>query len=269
MTTKAAYFDSASRTYDDTRFLWEPARLLAVIAQIKTGQRVLDVACGTGWATMAAARATGDTGRIIGIDISQKMLDIAKQKAASARLSNVEYRPGDAEALEFADAVFDAVICASSIFFLQDIPKALREWRRVLKTGGTVAFTSFGERFLQPVLGPLGQRLSRYDGQPPPVPSFINRTDTPDKCQELLKLAGFKVEDIVITTEELGGYLPDLSIYWQQIKLSFVGPRLARMKPADLEKFKAEHLSEMKSMVTNRGIRLEIPTHFSRATKRA
>ena len=263
-----AYFDAASSTYDDIRFMWEPARRLIVKAKIATGQKVLDVACGTGWATMAAARATGDTGRITGIDISPKMLDVAKEKAISAGLSNIEYRRGDAEALEFEDAAFDRVICASSIFFLQDITRAIREWRRVLKTGGVIAFTSFGERFLQPVLKPLGERLSRYDGQPPPVPSFIDRTDTSDKCRELLKLGGFTDKDIDVTTEELGFFLPDLTAYWQEISLTFVRSRLFRLNAVDLERFKAEHLSEMESMRTTKGFWLEFPTHFSIGTKR-
>jgi len=253
-------------TYDNIVFLRKPAELLVVKAKITPGQRILDVACGTGWATIAAALVAGKNGRVTGIDINEKMLEIARKKTALASLANVEYHLRDAESLEFSDAAFDTIICASSIFFLKDIPKALREWRRVLKAGGTIAFTSFGERFLQPVLKPLGERLSRYDGLPPPVPFFINRTDTPDKCRELLKITGF--DDIDITTEQLGFFLPNLSAYWQEISLTFIGLRLARLNQVDLERFKTEHLSEMESLLTDKGILLEIPTHFSVAKKR-
>jgi SAM-dependent methyltransferase len=193
------------------------------------------------------------------------MLDVARGKAASAGLSNVEYRVGDAEALVFGDASFDAVICASSIMVLRDILKALHEWHRVLKVGGTIAFSTFGARYLQPVLKILGERLYRYDGQPPPVPFFLNSTDTPDKCRELLKRAGF--EEIEVTTEQLGVYPPDLTVYWQEISLTFVGMRLSRLNPVDLERFKTEHLSEMESMRTDRGLLIELPTLFSVARK--
>jgi ubiquinone/menaquinone biosynthesis C-methylase UbiE len=93
---------------------------------------------------MAAARAMGNTGKVTGIDIAEKMLDVARAKAKSAGLSNVEYRLGDAEALEFNDATFDAVICATAIYLLRDIPKALHEWHRVLEARGTVAFIISG-----------------------------------------------------------------------------------------------------------------------------
>ena len=253
--------------YDNIKGIRKPAERLVIYAKLAPGQRILDVACGTGFATMAAARVVGDTGRVTGIDISDKMLDVAKEKATSAGLSNVEYRLGDAEALEFDDGCFDAVICASSIFFLRDIPKALHEWRRVLKVGGMIAFTSFGARLWQPVLKPLGERLSQYDGQPPPVPLFIERTNTPEKCRELLKRAGF--EEIEIITEQLDCQYPDTTAYWQEITLSFVRWRLARLSPADLERFKAEHLSEIESMYADRGILIEFPTHISIAKKRS
>jgi ubiquinone/menaquinone biosynthesis C-methylase UbiE len=253
-------------TYDNILIVRQPAERLVANVKIIPGQQVLDVACGTGRATMAAALVVGKSGRVTGIDIDDKMLDIAKQKAESASLTNVEYHVGDAEALEFSDAAFDVVICASAIFFLKDIPKALHEFHRVLKTGGILGFTSFGERFLQPVIKPLGERLSKYFGQSPPVPFFIERTNTPDKCQALLQGAGF--EDIHITTEQLGFYLPDLTAYWQEISQTFVRLHLMRLSPSDYEKFKAEHLSDMKSLLTDKGIWLEMPTHFSVATKR-
>jgi len=150
-------FNLGAGTYDNIKFFRAPADRLIVIAKLTPGQQVLDVACGTGWATMAAARTIGDAGRVSGIDIAGKMLDVAREKAKSAGMANVEYRLGDTEALDFDDGSFDTVICASSIFLLQDIHKALLEWNRVLKAGGTVAFTSFGPSLFQPVIKPLGE----------------------------------------------------------------------------------------------------------------
>jgi hypothetical protein len=112
----------------------------------------------------------------------------------------------------------------------------------------------------------LGERLSKYFGQSPPVPFFIERTNTPDKCQALLQDAGF--EDIHITAEQLGFYLPDLATYWQEISQTFIRLHLIRLSPSDYEKFKTEHLLDMESMLTDKGIWLEVPTLFSIATKR-
>jgi len=255
------------RFYDNLKFIHKPAERLVVYAKLSPGQQILDVACGTGLATMAAAKVVGDTGRVIGIDIANKWLDVAKEKAASADQSNIEYHVGDAEVLEFDDRCFDVIICASSIFYFKDIPKALQEWHRVLKAGGTVAFTSFGERIWQPILQPLGACLSKYDNQPPPIPFFIDRTNTPEKCRELLKSAGF--EEIDIITEQLDCQYPNTEAYWQEIALSFVSPRLARLNSDDLQRFKAEHLSEMEFLYADRDILIEFPTHFSVGKKRA
>jgi ubiquinone/menaquinone biosynthesis C-methylase UbiE len=258
-------YEPYERYYDNLKFIHKPAERLAVYARIKPGQKVLDVACGTGLATKAAAKIMGNTGIVIGIDISDKWLGVAKERAISADLPNIEYQVGNAEALEFGESYFDNVICASSIFYFPDIPGALREWNRVLKTDGTVAFTSFGESFLQPVINPLGTLLSRYDGQPPPAPFFIERTNTPEKCCEFMKQAGFKEIDVI--TENLDCRYPDITAYWQEIGLSFISPRLARLSSDELERFKAEHLSEIESLYADKPILIEFPTIFSVAKK--
>jgi ubiquinone/menaquinone biosynthesis C-methylase UbiE len=259
-------YEPYERFYDNIRFIHKPAERLIEHARLKAGQRILDVACGTGLATMAAAKVVGETGKVIGIDIGSNWLEVAKEKAAATGQSNIDYRIGDAVSLEFNDNFFDAVICASSIFYFKEIPKALREWRRVLKTGGTVAFTGFGEKFWQPVLHPLGKCLSKFDNLPPPVPFFTERTNTPEKCRELMKTAGFEKSDII--TEKMDCTYPDTGVYWQEIALSFIGLRLARLSSSDLEKFKTEHLSEMESMYKDKPISIEFPVHICLAKKR-
>lgn len=259
-------FNLIHDVYDNVTFLRGPAERLVINAKIAPGQRVLDVACGTGWATVMAARAVGEKGRVIGVDIADKMLDVARRKAASAGLSNVEYRVGDAETLGFDEASFDAVICASSIFFLRDIPKALHEWQRVLKAGGTLAFTSFAMGYMQPLSKLFIERLTKYDGQSPTGQSPTERTDTPDKCRELLKQAG--LAEIKIATEQLGYYFEDAQAYWQETTATVIKFRLNRLSPAQLEQFKKEHLAEVESLRTDRGIWMNAPVHFSIATKK-
>ena len=251
--------------YDKLTFPREVAERMVIIAKLSPGQLVLDVACGTGWATIAAAKAVGLKGKITGIDVEKNCLDIAKEKTVKAGISNVEHLWGDAEALDFDNDSFDALLCASGVMWFKDLPKALREWYRVLKPGGTVSFTSFGTRFLQPVIKPLGECLSRFDGQPAAVPSFIETTDNSEKCRELLRNAGFmKIE---ITMESLDSRYSNIASYWQEITLTFIRRRLARLSPTDLERLKAEHLAEMKSLYSDRDIVMEIPTIISVAKK--
>jgi arsenite methyltransferase len=258
--------DTYFTAYDKLIFTRNIAERMVTNAKLTPGQRVLDVACGTGWAAMAAARVIGINGKVIGVDVEKNWLVIAMEKAASARLLNIEYTHGNAEALDFDDNIFDVVLCASSIFLFNNILKALREWYRVLKSGGIVAFTSFGDRYLQPVIKPLGECLSRYDGQPPADPSFIiERTDSPEKCRELLRTTGFS--EIDITTEDMGYSYSNAPDYWQEITLTFVGIRMAHLSPADFEKLKAEHFAEINLLYGDMPIPVEVPIHFSIAKK--
>jgi ubiquinone/menaquinone biosynthesis C-methylase UbiE len=258
-------FNLLHDTYDNIQSIKDPAERLVINARLTPGQNVLDVACGTGWSTIAAARAVGDNGKVIGIDIADKLLELARDKAAAVGLSNVEYRVGDATALEFDDASFNVVLCASSIFLLGDIPKVLREWCRVLKDGGKIAFSSFGPGLLQPFARLFFDRCAKYDGVAPPSQGLDEKVDAPDKCQELLKGTGF--EEINIITEQLGFYLPDAAAYWCELSSMIVRLRLERLSPADYQQFKAEHLSEVEAQCTDRGIWIDVPVHFSIAKK--
>jgi ubiquinone/menaquinone biosynthesis C-methylase UbiE len=258
-------YEPYERYYDNAKFIYKPAERMVEYAKLSPGQQVLDIACGTGLATMAAAKVVGETGSVIGLDIHSKFLEVAREKAASAGQSNIEYHVGDAEKLEFANNTFDAVICASSIFYFKDILQALQGWYRVLKSGGKVAFTSFGDRLWQPILRPLGECLSKYDNLPLPVPFIIERTNTPEKCYEFLQSSGFQEIDIV--TEHLDCRYPDTEMYWQDMALSFVGPRLANLSSDDLDRFRAEHLSEMESLYQDEKILVEFPTYICLAKK--
>ncbi len=83
--------------------------------EIGRGETVLDVACGTGWATLEAARTVGQTGRVVGIDIADKALTIAREKADHEGLDNIKFEQQDGHRLKFGDCVFDVVACASAL----------------------------------------------------------------------------------------------------------------------------------------------------------
>jgi SAM-dependent methyltransferase len=111
---------------------WAPK--VADAVQIQPGQRVLDVACGTGILAREVTRRMGSSGRVAGIDPSPGMIAVAKQLAPA-----VEWREGVAESLPFPDQSFDAVVSQFGLMFFTDRRKALREMLRVLTPGGRLA----------------------------------------------------------------------------------------------------------------------------------
>lgn len=142
----AASYDGLAEEYG--RFIERLAAPLATevcrLAGVAAGDRVLDIGCGTGIASRAAAGVVGKTGRVVGIDLSTGML------AAAAGRSEREIADGvlrfmrmDAEELAFEDGSFDAVVSLCAVLHFPRIDRALAEMRRVLRPGGTLV-VSFG-----------------------------------------------------------------------------------------------------------------------------
>jgi ubiquinone/menaquinone biosynthesis C-methylase UbiE len=111
---------------------WGP--VVAAEANVHEGDRVLDVACGTGALTLAAAEVVGKAGSVVGLDVNPEMLAVARRKPVQ-----IEWLEGRAEDLPLPDNSFDAVVSQFGFMFFEDMPQALREMMRVLRSGGTLA----------------------------------------------------------------------------------------------------------------------------------
>jgi ubiquinone/menaquinone biosynthesis C-methylase UbiE len=111
---------------------WPP--VLAEVAEMKAGDRVLDVACGTGILAREAADRVGPTGSVTGLDLNEAMLAVARRLRPE-----IDWRQGDAGKLPFADGAFDVVVSQFALMFFSDQTAALREMWRVLAPRGRLA----------------------------------------------------------------------------------------------------------------------------------
>lgn len=164
---EASYKDYTRDTWNESAAQYAPFRAnldrwnphLLARALPRAGDRVLDIACGDGEPGLALARAVRPTGRVIGIDLAERMIGVACERAMTAQLSNVDFQVMDAEKLTFSDAAFDLVTCRFGLQIVTDPGAAIAEVFRVLKPGGRLVATVWGpgERCpaMHAIIGPM------------------------------------------------------------------------------------------------------------------
>jgi len=141
-------WDKAALSYET---FWQqqlkPAQdLLLQMAAIQLGEKVLDIACGTGLVSFRAAEQTGATGFVLATDISDRMIEKATTLSNEKNISNISFERMDAEQVTCTNESFDVVICALGLMYVPDPSKAISEMHRVLKKGGRIVAAVWGER---------------------------------------------------------------------------------------------------------------------------
>jgi SAM-dependent methyltransferase len=164
-----------------------PAARLVKHAGIRSGQRVLDVGCGTGVVAITAARLGA---RVTGLDFSPELLERARENAEIAGVE-IDWREGDIEKMPFADAAFDAVLSQYGHIFAPRPDVAVAEMLRVLKPGGTIAFSTWPPELF---IGRMFALVARYLPPPPPGVSPPPQWGDPNIVRERL---GSAVKDMV------------------------------------------------------------------------
>jgi ubiquinone/menaquinone biosynthesis C-methylase UbiE len=141
-------WDKAVQDYDE-HFLPLLRRCSERVLELvgpKPGERVLDVATGTGVAAFIAAERVGRDGEVVATDLAQKMVDQAQERARQRGVSNMAFERMDAEELSFEDESFDVVMCVLGLMYPADPQRAIEEMYRVLKPGGRAAACVWGRR---------------------------------------------------------------------------------------------------------------------------
>ena len=167
-------------------------RAIALAETVRSGDRVLDACCGTGDLAIGARRRGAD---VVGLDFSTAMLERARRKDAS-----IEWVQGDALALPFEDASFDAATVGFGVRNVADLEAGLRELRRVLRAGGRLgileittprgALAPFYEIWFDRVVPQLGKVLPGGDAYTY-LPASVRRFPPPDELAALLERTGF------------------------------------------------------------------------------
>ena len=141
----ADYFDAPQLAFWDRTGRGTVKRL-----HLTPGAHVLDVGCGTGASAIPAAQAVSTTGRVVGIDLSEELLSLARKKASEHGFEHTEFRKLDMNASGYADDEFDAVVSVFSIFFVPDMEGLVAELWRMVKPGGKLAVTTWGPGIFEP-----------------------------------------------------------------------------------------------------------------------
>lgn len=205
------------------------------VAGIRPGERVLDLATGTG-ITAIGARERG--AQVIGVDLTPELLVVARQKAEAAGYTDIEFREGDAEALPFADASFDVVLSTCGHMFAPDQPRVAAELARVTRPGGRVVFLAWTP---EGGLGAWFRITNKHFPPPAGVASPFNWGD-PEKVRQLL---GSAFPDVAYTRGDCPQFGASPEDIWELFSTRY-GPTVravASLKGEALTAFRSELLA--------------------------
>jgi enediyne biosynthesis protein CalE5 len=153
---------------------------LIELAALRAGDRVLDIATGSGEPALTAARVVGPSGRVVAVDMSPAMLAIARERIDAAGLHNVELVESDAESLRLDAHSFDAALSRWGLMFMPDLDGLVRGLHRALKPGGRFATAVWSVADKVPMCGLARDAIRRITGivPPPNAPDPMKLADT-------------------------------------------------------------------------------------------
>ncbi|MGY3622544.1 class I SAM-dependent methyltransferase [Bradyrhizobium sp. USDA 10063] len=227
---------------------------LLAVAQLKAGERVLDVACGTGVVTRAAADAVGPSGTIAGLDINPGMLATARKQVRSG--SSIDWYEASAESMPLPDRSFDVVLCQMGLQFMPNKPAVVTEMNRVLRPGGRALVSVPGPEpdLFSIMRDALGRRIG-------PKAAEFERTvfslHDEAEIRKLFEEAGFGKVEVEAATARLG--LPEpRDFLWQYINSTPMVDMVMRVDEATRTAFEREVTDKWQPFRANSGMTFEV-----------
>ena len=164
---------------------------LLELSNVSPGQSVLDLGCGSGQPALLEAKRVGPNGRVFAIDISEAMLAVAKRRADSLNLRNIEFQQGDIDSLPFPDDTFDAVTARFSLMFVSSPSRTLAEIFRVLRPQGKLSASVWAAAEQNPLPRNVLMRFVEVPGNEESGPGPF-RYGSDSVLPKLLQSAGFR-----------------------------------------------------------------------------
>jgi ubiquinone/menaquinone biosynthesis C-methylase UbiE len=203
--------------------------------------RLLDVCCGAGASALAAAEFVGPAGKVVGVDVSQNLLELARTKGTQRNLTNIEFELGDMLSLRFPSESFDAVVCVFGIFFVPDMQSAVRELWRCVRVGGRLAVTTWGPNFLEPANSMFWQSIKAVR---PDLHEGFNPWDRINDSETLEKiLIGAGVEDPKVIAESCQHSINSADDWWTVVLGSGYRGTIEQLSQAERDKIKQANLA--------------------------
>jgi len=214
------------------------------LSGISSGSSLLDIASGTGEPAISAAQIVGDSGRVIGTDLVDEMLAVAREKSEKTKLDNIEFRCVDAETLDFTADSFDAVTIRWGLMFMPEPGACLAAAHKALKQNGRISLACWAAPEKNPFVSVLIKTLSNYMNIPVPPPGTpgIFAFADPQRLQDALASAGFrniKLEEMEIDVIEVA----DGRAYWEAIS-DLAAPVMAFVKQLK-ESVRSDYIDEV------------------------
>ncbi len=258
-------FNTVADGYDGgaLRFFRKSAEHLASLMDLRGSEHVLDLACGTGHASIALA-ARVPRGRVTAVDFSQGMLDQARRKALDAGFRNIEFLERDMTSPGFREQSFDAAVCAFGIFFVEDMDSQLSRIASMVKPGGRIMISSFDEQYFEPMKGMFIARMAGYGVQAPA--QGWKRIASGAGCTEFFKQAG--LNNVRVETKNQGYHLNSALEWWEIVWNAGLRRMFTSLSPVDQARFQQEHLQEVEALRAVEGIWLDVGVLYTSGIKR-
>ncbi len=240
------------------------AEYLLRAAAIQPGERVLDVACGTGVIARLAASSVGTGGSVTGVDVAPEMIEVARGTTA-ADGADVEWHVADAADLPFPDGAYDLVVCQMGLMFMPDPLGALREMRRVLAPDGRIVVSTPGA--IQPLFEILERAI--VDQIAPELGGFVGAVfsmSDADRLAALLADAGFADASATVTSARLV-LPPPGEFLWQYINLTPLGSFVADAPADALAALERQMVDGARDLVVDGQVSMDQPIVVARARR--